>query len=76
MAVAFKDRVKTGCTSFGQSNIVFGDVRAGFQNWNGVPNGDIAYYCLTQSNEWEVGYGTKSNTGLTRNVLDSSDSGR
>ena len=75
MAVAFKDRVKTGCTSFGKTNIVFGDVRAGFQGWNGVPNGDIAYYCLTQSNEWEAGYGTKSNTGLTRNVLDSSDSG-
>lgn len=75
MALVFKDRVKTACTSFGQSNIVFGETRTGFQGWEKVPNGSVTYYCLTQSNEWEVGYGTKSDTGLTRNVLDSSDFG-
>ena len=75
MAVTLKDRVKTACTSFGKTNIVFGETRTGFQGWGKVPNGDVTYYCLTQSNEWEVGYGTKSDKGLTRNVLDSSDSG-
>lgn len=75
MAVTLKDRVKTACTSFGKTNIVFGETRTGFQGWEKVPNGDDTYYCLTQSNEWEVGYGTKSDTGLTRNVLDSSDFG-
>ena len=75
MAVTLKDRVKTACTSFGKSNIVFGETRTGFQSWEKVPNGDDTYYCLTQSNEWEVGYGTKSDKGLTRNVLDSSDFG-
>lgn len=75
MSVVFKDRVKTACTSYGQANIVFGETRSGFQGWDLIPNSSTAYYCLTQGNEWEVGYGVKSTDGLTRNVLDSSSNG-
>lgn len=71
MAIAFKDRVKTECTTIGTGDIVFGATRHGFQDWSKVPNGEKVYYCLLNVDEWEVGYGIKSTGGIQRNVLDS-----
>jgi hypothetical protein len=71
MAIAFKDRVKTECTTIGTGDIVFGSTRHGFQDWSKVTNGETVYYCLLNVDEWEVGYGIKSTGGIQRNVLDS-----
>ena len=72
MAIAFKDRVKTQCTSLGTNDITFGVARTNFQDWSGIPNGDTVYYCLVEANAWEVGHGVKSSGGIQRNVLASS----
>ena len=71
MAIAFKDRVKTECTTVGTGDIVFGPARHGFQDWSKITNGDKVYYCLLNVDQWEVGYGIKSSGGIQRNVLDS-----
>ena len=72
MAIQLKDRVKTGFSTVGTGDIVFGATRDNFQSWDAVENGKVTYYCITTTDKWEVGYGLKSATNLARNVIASS----
>jgi microcystin-dependent protein len=72
MAIQLKDRVKTGFSTVGTGDIVFGATRDNFQGWDAVENGKVTYYCITTTDQWEVGYGLKSATNLARNVIASS----
>ena len=72
MAIQLKDRVKTGFSTVGTGDIVFGATRDNFQGWDAVENGKVTYYCITTTDQWEVGYGLKSATNLARNVITSS----
>ena len=72
MALQLKDRVRTSCTTIGKAEIKIGAVRAGFQNWDGITDGNTVYYCVVEGNKWEVGYGVKTGTEITRNLLSSS----
>jgi microcystin-dependent protein len=72
MAIQLKDRVKTGFSTVGTGDIVFGATRDNFQGWDAVENGKVTYYCITTTDKWEVGYGLKSATNLARNVIASS----
>ena len=72
MALQLKDRVRTACTTIGKAEIEIGAVRAGFQNWDGITDGNTVYYCVVEGNKWEVGYGVKTGTEITRNLLSSS----
>ena len=72
MALQLKDRVRTACTTIGKADIEIGAVRAGFQNWDGITDGNTVYYCIVEGNKWEVGYGVKTGTEITRNLLSSS----
>ena len=72
MAIQLKDRVKTGFSTVGTGDIVFGATRDNFQGWDAVENGKVTYYCITTSDSWEVGYGLKSATNLPRNLITSS----
>ena len=72
MAIQLKDRVKTGFSTVGTGDIVFGATRDNFQSWDAVENGKVTYYCITTTNQWEVGYGLKTATNLPRNLIASS----
>ena len=72
MSLQLKDRVRTGCTTIGKAEIEIGANRAGFQNWDGITDGSDVYYALVEGNTWEVGYGVKTGTEITRNLLSSS----
>ena len=72
MALQLKDRVRTSCTTIGKAEIEIGLNRAGFQNWDGITDGNTVYYCIVEGNKWEVGYGVKTGTEITRNLLSSS----
>ena len=72
MAIQLKDRVKTGFSTVGTGDIVFGATRDNFQGWDSVENGKVTYYCITTTDKWEVGYGLKSATNLARNLIASS----
>lgn len=72
MALQLKDRVRTACTTIGKAEIEIGSNRAGFQNWDGITDGNTVYYCIVEGNKWEVGYGVKTGTEITRNLLSSS----
>ena len=72
MALQLKDRVRTACTTIGKAEIEIGSNRAGFQNWDGITDGNTVYYCVVEGNRWEVGYGIKTGTEITRNLLSSS----
>ena len=72
MAIKLKDRVKTGFSTVGVGAIIFGDTRDNFQSWDAIPNGDTTYYCITTKDDWEVGYGVKAATQLSRNLIASS----
>ena len=72
MAIQLKDRVKTGFSTVGTGDIVFGATRDNFQGWDAVENGKVTYYCITTTDQWEVGYGLKSSTNLVRNLVASS----
>ena len=72
MALQLKDRVRTACTTIGKAEIEIGAVRAGYQNWDGITDGNTVYYCVVEGNKWEVGYGVKTGTEITRNLLSSS----
>ena len=72
MAIQLKDRVKTGFSTVGTGDIVFGATRDNFQSWDAIENGKVTYYCITTNDSWEVGYGLKSATNLARNLVASS----
>ena len=72
MAIQLKDRVKTGFSTVGVGEIVFGETRENFQGWDAIDNGSTTYYCITTTDGWEVGYGIKSATNLPRNLIASS----
>ena len=72
MALQLKDRVRTACTTIGKAEIEIGSNRAGYQNWDGITDGNTVYYCVVEGNKWEVGYGVKTGTEITRNLLSSS----
>ena len=72
MAIQLKDRVKTGFSTVGTGDIVFGATRENFQGWDAVEDGKVTYYCITTFDSWEVGYGLKSATNLPRNLITSS----
>ena len=72
MAIQLKDRVKTGFSTVGVGDLYFGEVRENFQGWDAIENGSTTYYCVTTTDDWEVGYGIKLEDRLDRNLLASS----
>mgnify|MGYP003973918019 CR=1 FL=1 len=72
MAIQLKDRVKTGFSTVGVGDLYFGETRENFQGWDAIANGSTTYYCVTTTDEWEVGYGIKLADRVDRNLLASS----
>lgn len=70
--IELKDRIYTNCDTVGTGNIVVGMPREGYQGWDVISNGNTVYYCIIADTQWEVGYGVKTDTEITRNILASS----
>jgi hypothetical protein len=75
MALQLKDRVSSGCTATGTNDIVFGDDTPSFHNWSVVDNGSTVYYCIVDKDDFEVGQGVKSTSGITRDTIFTSSNG-
>ena len=72
------DRVKESTTTTGLGSVTLGDTYAGFVSFkDGIGNGNTTYYTIENSNRWEVGIGTytESTNSLSRDVVLSSSSG-
>ena len=72
MAIQLKDRIYTTCPTIGKADIEIGAVKEGYQGWESITDGNTVYYCITDSADWEVGYGVKTGTEIVRNLLSSS----
>ncbi|HIK66625.1 MAG TPA: hypothetical protein EYF95_01495, partial [Flavobacteriales bacterium] len=77
MALTLADRIKQYTTSTGSGDISFTGTPAGFASFSSVLSvGDLTYYCIEESDKWEVGIGTYGSDNMVRSyVLDSSNSG-
>ena len=77
MAIQLKDRILTLCTTTGTNDAIVGATKEGYQGWEGITVGNTVYYCITDSADWEVGYGqylSRAGTPtIQRNVLSSSN---
>ena len=77
MAIQLKDRILTLCTTVGTNDAIVGEAKEGYQGWEGITVGNTVYYCITDSADWEVGYGqylSRAGTPtIQRNVLSSSN---
>ena len=65
MALALYDRVQETTTTTGTGTITLAGAVAGFQSFAVVGNGNTTYYCIVNSNAWEVGIGTYTASGTT-----------
>ena len=77
MALVVYNRVQETTATAGTGAITLGGAVAGFQSFAVVGNGNTTYYCIVNSNAWEVGIGTYSTTGptLTRTTVLSNSNG-
>lgn len=79
MALVVKDRVKETTATTGTLDVVLAGAASAFQAFSGVlADNDTTHYCITSSNDWEVGEGTYTsgtNTLQRTTVLDSSNGG-
>ena len=79
MALVLADRVKETTTSTGTTAVTLLGAATGFQAFSaGIGNANTTYYTIQGTTEWEVGFGTytQSTTSLSRDtVLASSNSG-
>jgi len=77
MAIQLRDRILTLCTTVGTNDAIVGATKEGYQGWEGITYGNTVYYCITDSESWEVGYGNYLDRAGTptiqRNVLSSSN---
>ena len=77
MAIQLKDRILTLCTTTGTNDAIVGETKEGYQGWEGITLGNTVYYCITDDEEGEVGYGqylSRAGTPtIQRNVLSSSN---
>lgn len=78
MALILKDRVKETTTVTGTGTASLLGAVTGFQSFSAIGNANTTYYCIANSNEWEVGIGTYTLSGTTlarTTVLSSSNGG-
>ena len=61
MAIQLKDRILTLCTTVGTNDAIVGATKEGYQGWEGITYGNTVYYCITDYEAWEVGYGNYMN---------------
>ena len=65
MALVVYDRVQETTATTGTGTITLGGAVAGYQSFAVVGNGNTTYYCIVNSNAWEVGIGTYTSSGTT-----------
>ena len=65
MALVVYNRVQETTATTGTGTITLGGAVAGFQSFAIVGNGNTTYYCIVNSNAWEVGIGTYTASGTT-----------
>jgi len=65
MALVVYNRVQETTATTGTGTITLGGAVAGFQSFAVVGNGNTTYYCIVNSNAWEVGIGTYTASGTT-----------
>ena len=78
MALILKDRVKETTAVTGTGTATLLGAATGFQSFSAIGNANTTYYCIANSNEWEVGIGTYTSSGTTlarTTVLSSSNGG-
>jgi len=71
MALVVYDRVQETTATTGTGPLTLAGAVAGFQSFAVIGNGNITFYCIVNSTNWEVGIGTYSSTGptLTRTTV-------
>lgn len=72
------DRVKETTTTTGTGTITLAGAASGFRSFSVVGDGNLVYYAIVGTTEWEVGIGTYTSSGTTlarTTVLASSNSG-
>ena len=68
MAIQLKDRIWTLSATTGTGDVVIGATKEGYQGWGGITFGNTVYYCIQDSEAWEVGYGNYMNRGSTQSI--------